>query len=153
MVTRFKRQVPFLAAALQLIYEDKKKNIGFHKNFYQFLQTVNYDKIPKTLASFPAEKLLTLFKIDRKKILPIMPVERIASKWENREREYLSMFEKNIIHTAFDETTAIKFLRDYYEIRRERNQVNHANAFATKNISDLKTMIKDYLEELEKIKK
>ena len=45
----------------------------------------------------------------------------------------------------------MKFLKDYYEIRRERNQVNHANAQATKTISDLKPMIENYLTALEKI--
>lgn len=153
MIRQFRKEFPALVDALQVIYDDKKKNIGYHKNFYQFLQTVNYEKILKTLASFTAEKLLTLFKIDMKKILPRTRVERTANKWENREQEYRNMFARKIIRSDLDETTAIKFLKEYYEIRRERNQVNHANTFATKSISDLKTMIENYLAALEKIKK
>lgn len=70
---------------------------------------------------------------------------------ENREKIYSELFDKKIITTAFDEETALKFLKDYYEIRRKRNQVNHANAQATKTISDLKPMIENYLTALEKI--
>lgn len=152
MVKVFKQKLPALAAALQVIHDDKKKNIGYHKNFYQFLQSVNYEKIPKTLASFASEKLLELFKINRENILPKISVERTVAKWENREKVYREMFDKKIIDSALDEQTALKFLHDYYEIRRERNQVNHANAQATKKISDLKNMIETYLTELEKIK-
>lgn len=151
MITPFKKKLPALANVLQAIYDDKKKNIGYHKNFYQFLQTVNYDKIPKTLASFNAEVLLTLFKVDKKKILPKSLGEKSESKWENREKDYREMFEKKIIHTDLDEETALKFLKHYYEIRRERNQINHANERATKKISELKTMIENYLDELEKV--
>lgn len=152
MVKIFKKRLPTLTAALQVIYDDKKKNIGYHKNFYQFLQGVNYEKVPKTLASFTSEKLLELFKINREKILPNISVEKNPSKWENREKVYREMFDKKIISSALDEETAMKFLRDYYEIRRERNQVNHANAQASKKISDLKAMIESYLAALEKIK-
>lgn len=152
MVKVFKKKSPALAAALQVIHDDKKKNIGYHKNFYQFLQSVTYEKIPKSLASFAAEKLLELFKINRENILPKISVERTANKWENREKVYRDMLDKKIINSALDEQTALKFLHDYYEIRHERNQVNHANAQASKTISDLKSMIETYLTELEKIK-
>ena len=119
----FKKIFPFLSAALQIIYDERKKTLNYRKNFYQFLRTVDYEKIPLIVANFPAEKILELFKIDRKKISPedFEPVEKSESKWENREQIYRELFEKKIIHSAFDEETALKFLHDYYELRRERN--------------------------------
>lgn len=150
----FKKRSPRLAAVLQTIYDERKANPIYHKNFYEFLRTMNYEIILLTIAGFSNVKLLEMFKIEFN-ALPVAkvkpPVDKSESKWENREKIYRELFEKKIIATAFDEETALKFLKDYYEIRRERNQVNHANAQATKTISDLKPMIENYLTALEKI--
>lgn len=149
----FNKKFPCLANCLQAIYDDRKKNLSFRKNFYQFIRTLDYEKIPSIIANFPAEKIFELFKIDLEKI-PLAetePAEKSESKWENREQIYRDMFEKKIICSDFDKETALKFLHDYYEIRRERNQVNHANAQASKTVPELKFMIENYLDKLEKI--
>jgi len=146
----FKKRSPRVAAVLQAIYDERKA----HKKFYEFLRMMNYEMILQTITTFSNAKLLEMFKIELN-ALPVAkiksPVDKSESKWENREKIYRELFSKKIITTAFDEETALKFLKDYYEIRRERNQVNHANAQATKTISDLKPMIENYLTALEKI--
>ena len=152
-VNALKNNLPCFSNALQIIYDERKKSPAYNKNFYQFLQTIYYEKIPKLVANLPNEKLLELFKIDRDNI-PTQAIElpdKSDSKWENREKTYRELFEKKLIGSAFNEVTALKFLHDYYEIRRERNQVNHANAQATKKIPDLKLMIENYLTALEKL--
>ena len=152
-VNAFKKKFPCLTAALQAIYDDRKKNLSYSKNFNQFLRTVDYERIPPIIANFPGEKIFELFKIDRGNILSedFEPVDKSESKWENREQTYRKMFKKNIICSDFDKETALKFLHDYYDLRRERNQVNHANAQASKTIPELKTMIENYLAALEKL--
>ena len=52
--------------------------------------------------------------------------------------------------SKLDEEEAIELLHGYYDIRTERNQVNHANSEATKGIGALKDMIDAYLESLER---
>ena len=151
----FQKKFPLLAAALKMIHDERKKNLDYRKNFNQFLQTVDYEKIPRIIANSPAEKIFKLFKIDRTKIPKngIELLDKAEIKWENREKIYREMFDKKIIRSEFDNDTVLNFLRGYYNIRNERNQINHANANASKNISDLKSMIESFLDELEKIKK
>ncbi|MBR0261866.1 MAG: TM1812 family CRISPR-associated protein [Selenomonadaceae bacterium] len=151
----FQKKFPLLAAALKIIHDERQKSLDYRKNFSQFLQTIYYEKIPKLIANLPAEKILNLFKIDRTKIPKsgVELIDKAETKWENREKIYREMFDKKIIHSEFDERIVLNFLRGYYDIRNERNQINHANAQASKNISDLKPMIESFLGELEKIKK
>lgn len=152
-VATFKQKFPFLVDIIQAIYDERKKDLGYRKNFYQFIRTLDYGKIPSMLANFPAEKLFELLKIDIENIPSeeIESAEKSESKWENREQVYRDMFEKKIICSDFDKETALKFLHDYYELRRERNQVNHANTQASKTISELKLMIENYLDKLDNI--
>ena len=152
-IADFKKKFPHLFAALQAIYDERKKDLNYQKNFSHYLQMMYYDKIPQVLLSLPNERLLELFNIDRSKIAAdeSESVEKAETKWENREKVYRELFAKKIIRSSFDEQTALKFLHDYYNIRRERNQVNHANAQASKTIADLKPLIENYLDALEKI--
>lgn len=152
-VAVLKNTVPNFFNALQAIFNERKKTLTYSKNFYQFIQTIDHEKIPQFVANLPAAKLFELFKIDRNNI-PTQETEsadKSESKWENREKIYRELFDKKLIGSAFNRATALKFLHDYYEIRRERNQVNHANAHATKKISDLKLMIENYLTALENL--
>lgn len=148
-VNNFKNIFPTIAAALQIIYDERKINSNYVKNFYDFIATVNYDKLPITVAKILTENLFKLFHIDCENIPKKIPTSE--KKWENRKKIYLEMFGKKIIYSKFDEQIALKFLQGYYEIRNERNQVNHANIIASKKISDLKPMIENYLDALEKL--
>ncbi len=154
-VGALKNKLPLFSAALQAVYDERNKSRIYKDNFNWFLRSLDYRQIPQLVANLPAEKLFELFKIDREAISAenIAPAEKSASKWKNREQIYRDMFSKQIICSAFDEPTALKFLHDYYELRRERNQVNHANAHATKKISELKTMIDSCLDALDKLPK
>lgn len=152
-INYFKKSFPIFSNVLQMIYDERKKNPVYVKNFYQFLQSLCYEQIPSLLANIPSEKLLELFKIERE-MIPIKSSEeakKAENKWNNRKTAYQEMFSKKIIHSALNEQTALKLLQGYHEIRTERNQVNHANAQASKKIPDLKLMIEKYLATIEKI--
>ena len=113
---------------------------------------LDYGQIPKLVANLPEAKLFELFKINRNNLpqQEIEPFEKSDTNWKNREQVYRRMFRQRLIGTAFDEPTALKFLHDYYEIRRERNQINHANAKASKTVAEIKPMIENYLVALER---
>ena len=60
------------------------------------------------------------------------------------------MFAMKLINLRPDLETALEILRGYHELRDERNQINHANAQASKTVSELKPMIEKYLTALER---
>lgn len=149
----FKQRYPKLAAALQTIYDMRRADPAYKKNFYGFLDTIDFAKIPMFLSTMPEEKLFELFKIDRDQMQALKSTDNAANAWEARAKEYRTMFEQKIIRTALDVDAALKFLQGYYELRRDRNQINHADAKGTKTIAELKPQIENYLAALEQVPK
>lgn len=148
-VNAFRKNFPVITDVLQTIYDERKKSPTYKKNFYQFLQTVSHTLIPKFVANFSNKKILELFETECDEATKKISTD--DEKSDNREREYRRMFDAKIIRLKPDIETALKILRGYHEIRRERNQVNHANAQASKTISELKIMIENYLDDLENL--
>ena len=70
--------------------------------------------------------------------------------WSNREATYRSMMRDGILCSNVDAETALDLLHGYYDIRNERNQVNHANSGSTTDIATLEKMINSYLQRLER---
>ena len=147
-VNDFKKKFPTFAAALQAVYDDRKKVSNYKKNFFQFLQTIEHAKIPSLLAKLSTDKLLELFKIEREKFSE--PVDKSESKWEIREKEYRAMLLKNSVRLRPDVQSALELLKGYHDIRDARNKINHADAQASKSVAELEKMIREYLDALER---
>ena len=148
-VRDFKQNFPTLAAAIQTIFDERRAKSKRVRNFFEFLGNLDFAKIPRLAANLPAEKILELFKIDRDKI-QAFNAAKPDSKWATREREYREMFAMNLISLRPDVETALEILRGYHELRGERNQINHANATASRTVADIKPMIENYLAALER---
>ena len=73
-------------------------------------------------------------------------------KWHNRERMYRSMIQNGVLKSDINIETSIQLLHDYYNIRNQRNKINHANTESNISTNQLKVMIEDYLNKLERYK-
>lgn len=150
-VNDFKKKYPLLFNAFQFLY---KENPG-KKKFFEFLCLFDYDKFFSVIGSLKAEPLLKILNIDKIAAInfAMKKFETAAEpKWENRASIYLEMLQNGVAKSKLNnQEKMLKLLNGYYEIRRERNQLNHANASERKEISALENMIVNYLDELEKI--
>lgn len=144
-----------MAKLSRAAYDERKKSPTFNQPFGLFCRGFNYDNLFGMLSNFPSERLIELFNIDRSRFdVPEQarePIERSDRKWSNREEMYRALMSDGTLHSDIDTEEAIELLHGYYDIRNERNQVNHANSGATKDIGALKEMIDVYLERLERI--
>ncbi len=150
-VNEFKKKYPLLFDALQFLYKERPCK----KKFFEYLRTLDYDKIFAVIADLRAESLLGILNIDKINALNIVLKkleENAAPKWENRAAIYREMLKNGVARSKItNQEEILKLLNGYYEIRQERNRLNHANNIERKEISDLEKMIVDYLNELEKI--
>ena len=152
----FSNKYPKLYQALQTIYDDRNKMPTFNKNFTTFLKTFDYERMHIYISKLSDGELLKIFNIDKDKIpmemkkVEVDP-EKSERRWANREEMYRSMMKNDILVSNVDRETAIDLLKDYYYIRVERNQVNHANGEASKDIADLGRMIENYLNKLDRV--
>lgn len=148
----FKSKYPTLTTILQIIFDERKTNPNYRRNFYGFLHMVDYSKISALTANLSDEQLLQIFNLDREQVAKksLTPTEKSENLLDNREQEYRKLFRQKLISLKPDVDTALKILRNYQEIRCDRNQINHANATASKTIADIKPMIENYLDALER---
>ena len=61
------------------------------------------------------------------------------------------MLDNGYIETIFDREKTLEFLKEFYDIRNERNYINHAIDNERKEILEMKKMIENYLNKIEKI--
>ena len=150
--SEFRKAYPLMTVLLQAIYDERKKSPTFDKSFASFCRTFDCNNIFLTVSNFPSKRLIDLFDIDTEKIFLVddKTSERAERKWENREDMYRALMRDGTLCSDIDEERAIELLHGYYDIRNERNRVNHANSEATKDIGALEKMIDAYLKELER---
>ena len=154
-IDSFKSQFPMTVQALQAIYNDRKRTTTINKSFATFVRNVNCDRLPIFISQLPNTVLIKLFEIDKNNILLQRSGagERSERKWRTREGTYRQLLKNGTLRSDIAEDAAIKLLHGYYDIRTERNQVNHATAESTTGIGELSSMIEAYLAELEKYRK
>ena len=149
-IGNFKSKYPLLYNAFQLLHSENPVK----KNLFEFMRTFNYDKLFLFISNLRTESLLKILNISKTLAinLTIKKIERTTEpKWKNRESIYLEMLKNGVAKSTLDNQEKIlQLLNGYYEIRRERNNLNHANSNKRKEIDELEKMIVTYLDEIEK---
>ncbi|MBO4401251.1 MAG: hypothetical protein J5809_05340 [Selenomonadaceae bacterium] len=155
-VIRFREKFPHFDRVLQALHEDRAKNPSYNKNFFEFMLSLSYDRIIHLLSKLPNEAFMAALGVDKAQI-PREEVEPLPDdsdaperKWFNRQKIYVDMLNNKVAQSKLDDRQlALEFLHDFYEIRRKRNEIDHANGSA--EIAELQDMIENYLGKLEKI--
>lgn len=149
-IDHFKSKYPFMYNAFKFLYDEKPNR----KKFFEFICTLDYEKFFLTIAELSDESLLKLLHINKTLAinLTMKKIERTNEpKWKNRASIYREMLKNGIAKSKLNNQEKIlHLLNGYYEIRRERNNLNHANSNKRKEISELEKMIVTYLDEIEK---
>ncbi|MBQ9479280.1 MAG: hypothetical protein IJU71_06980, partial [Selenomonadaceae bacterium] len=149
-----KSRYPMLHRALKAIHDFRNRNLIIRKEFSSTVRTLDYDKLMLSLESLPSDELLELFEIDASAIkeatVDKKTIEKAERRWSNREATYRAMMRDGVLCSNVDAETALDLLHGYYDIRNERNQVNHANSGSTTDIATLEKMINSYLQRLER---
>ena len=150
-VKDFQKKYPLLYKTLQFLYNE---NFG-RKNLFEFIRTFDYDKLFLFMSKLKSEVLLQALGINKVDAVNVA-IKKFQSaaepKWENRAEIYNEMLANDIAKSKLaDKEKILELLKGYYEIRQERNQLNHANTSERKEIPELEKMIENYLKKIEKI--
>ena len=150
----FAEKFPVLYSAWKIVYEKNIVKNSYQKNFGLFLKEVDAQEIFSFLAKLSGKNLLEFFQIPEENILSREEesFDRIArNKWKNREEKYIFMLDSGLVESIFDREKTLEILKGFYDIRNERNSINHALSNERKEIFKLRQMIENYLLKLEKI--
>ena len=118
------------------------------------------ERICNYLAYAPSDVLLKLIPaeavplkdVEREISVPIGQVPRLypsEATWNVRQKQYLRMIAYGIVQYRQPTKGALEILHDYFKIRAERNNINHANAEDTLSTQDVKNLVSDLLRRLE----
>lgn len=150
----FAEKFPILYSAWKIIYDKNFVKNSLQKSFGLFLKEVDSQEIFSFLAKLSGKNLLDFFQISEKDIFSEEKenFDRTArNKWKNRAEKYIFMLDSGLVESIFDKEKTLEILKDFYDIRNERNSINHAVDNERKEIFKLRSMIENYLSKLEKI--
>lgn len=150
----FSEKYPMIHSAWKMIYEKNLVKNSRQKSFGLFLKEIDYSELFFLLAKLSGKNLLEFFQISEENIFSQRKetFDRSArSKWENRAEKYIFMLDNGLTESIFDKKKTLEILKGFYDIRNERNSINHAVKNERAEIFKLRRMIENYLSELEKI--
>ena len=132
----------------------------FHLSEADYFKRRKLERICNYLAYTSSDVFLTLIPaeavppkdVERDIPVPIGQVPRLYASeaaWNIRQKQYLRMIDYGIVRYRQPTKGALEILHDYFKIRTERNNINHANAEDTLSTEEVKNLVSDLLQRLE----
>lgn len=143
----FKENYPLIAKALEKAFNKNQENPKFKKSYIEFIQTTNLEKTTRML--FNEDKLFCEFFN-----LPVGESEKapnILKKWENTKEKYLKQYDNGILKTKYCKNDMIECLHNYFLLRTERNQINHANQSDVVTVDEVKTLMQKAINQIDRL--
>lgn len=118
------------------------------------------ERICNYLAYAPSDVFLKLIPaeavpakdVERDIPVPIGQVPRLYASeaaWNIRQKQYLRMIDYGIVRYRQPTKGALEILHDYFKIRTERNNINHANVEDTLSTQEVKALVLGLLRRLD----
>lgn len=146
----FALKAPLLDKACRCVWSTcRRNNVTYKDEFDHFLKRINVPRdLIKRMENLSAEQYGPLLGIEVKPKAKIS----ISPRWKKRKTEYLAMIEQGIMKTDYPEKILF-FLGNYFGIREERNNINHASQLKNASLKtnrEIEEMITRLLVELKK---
>ncbi len=143
----FNENYPLIAKALSIAFLKNKENPKFNKGYIEFLQNTNLEKVTRMI--FNEDKLFCeLFN------LPVGKSEKapnIPKKWGETKKRYLKQYDNGILKTKYCKNDMMDFLHNYFLLRTERNQINHANQGDAVTVDEVKTLMQKAINQIDRL--
>ena len=146
----FALNAPLLDKACRCVWSTcRRNNVTYKDEFDHFLKRINVPRdLIKRMENLSAEQYGPLLGIEVKPKAKIS----ISPRWNKRKTEYLAMIEQGIMKTDYPDKILF-FLGNYFGIREERNNINHASQLKNASLKtnrEIEEMITRLLVELKK---
>ena len=159
--SRIKERYPKTYNILHSMYLKDNNSPVFHLSEEEYFKRRKLERICNYLAYAPSDVFLKLIPpgavpakdVERDIPVPIGQVPRLYASeaaWNIRQKQYLRMIDYSIVRYRQPTKGALEILHDYFKIRTERNNINHANAEDTRSTEEVKNLVSDLLQRLER---
>ena len=155
-----KKRYPKTYAIIRFMYLQSKKAPTFNKTESEYFKGRDIDKIYHYLEQAPYELLKILVPLDvessaeEKKITvsakpAVDGIYLSDENWNKRQYQYLKMLDCGFVQCRQPAEEALEVLHDYYKLRSERNNINHANNGDTLSTQEVKELVLRLLQGME----
>ena len=153
----FAQHRPLLTKISHAYYDVNKVNPDYKKTYNQFLQSFSKKSVLKRLPATGNDLMAELFSLKKEDeevdndTIDNSIVDPIELRWLNTVNRYKKLIRNGVFKSQYSEEDMINGLHAYFNLRMERNQVNHANAEAVKDANDTEDLINTSLNCIENI--
>lgn len=151
-VFKFAESEPLIDELLHFFYDQDRMLVGYRKTYPSFLRPITVQKFANRFATANKENLKKFFHMQlpaAKKSLYLPTCKRQgdswAGKWKETVKRYQRNFEAGTMTTDYPAEDMMKCLRAYFDLRMERNQVNHANSETMRTTAETRQLIEKSL--------
>ena len=157
-----KKKFPKIYAVLHRMYHHVKNTPMFDQTMDEFFKTRTIGPMYNVLKTAPYQFFQTLLPLPDEFLeqtppsvgdIPGIYVSQIA--WNNRQVYYLRMMSYDYVGYKRPAKAVLEILYDYFQIRTERNHINHAyeeDSLSTEAIKDLVLDLLRRMEDIDKLK-
>lgn len=153
---------PKTYAILHFMYLQNKDTSAAHLKESEYFKRRRIDKVYHFLEKAPYELLQRLVPFDLES--PEEEKEEITlsakpaadgiylsdGNWNKRQYQYLRMLDCGFVQCRQPAEEALEVLHDYYKLRSERNNINHANNGDTLSTQEVKALVLRLLQGMER---
>ena len=148
----FENQYPMVGKVFQIIYKQNCRNANFKRSFTDYLLNTTLEKSLNSLAALSPAALYELFEMPESDYTdekndngqPEIFLSNDA-KWARLENRYRALYKNGLLKSTLRFESMLACLKDYFLIRVERNQINHANTEDVTTITEIREMIRSTL--------
>lgn len=152
----FSARRPMLSKIAHTIYDAQKKASNYKKTYREFAHGYNKESLPKLCKNISNNVKKDLFNInlkDTNKVNKKREEYDYETLWKITSDRYNNLIEMGIYQSLYDKDTMMKCLYAYFDLRAERNQINHANAKTVKSAKEIEKIIQESLDIIENVAK
>ena len=156
-IFEFKQIAPLMERACRIEWRRNViQDVNYKDSFEQLIERIqNVDGLMARLANLPDEYYCMLLNVEKK--VKNKKTETVFQddnyKWQARALQYEAMFKAGIMETKYPDK-AMDLLKGYFDIRVERNHINHANGdglSGEESRTPIDVMMLNYLDKLQRI--
>lgn len=145
----FENQYPMLGKVFHAIYDMNCRNKNFKRTFSDYLQSTTLDKTFNSLATFSAIEIYKLFEIPESEYISESKADGskpeimmdTEEKWKKHTDRYSVLYKNGLLKSNLRYNDMLSCLKDYFLIRVERNQINHANTDDVMTVEEVRALI------------
>ena len=155
----FENQYPMLMKVFHAIYNVNCRNSNFKRSFMDYLLNTTLEKTLNSLAVLSPQALYELFEIpasdytEESKETESKPeiFMDIDEKWQKYMNRYHALYKNGQLKSSLRYNDMLSCLKEYFQIRVERNQINHANTEDITSVTEIREMISGTLNHCKSI--